>query len=284
MKKYRGLFLLFVFAISAAASAAPNNDLERAVSRGDASALASALKAGADVNARFDIRRTPLMNAAIRGDVPTMEALLNAGADMYARDNNGEDALMHAVAYEQTAAVRFLLSRGFDPSLNDWRALKIIPPTDSQTKGVSTLGPKHPEIRKILLAYKEKGMPTPSQAPMAATRGASTASIVSTPTARITDEAAPVVIDTSGQKITPEIFKNAASRALLRRGWQIAGIENNRLVGTLTKDTTYKAAVVFLPPMIVISYEPGYGSPKQNWLLNIRKDLLWELNAILINK
>lgn len=161
MRLYRDLLLLLVVVTTTLANAAPVNDLEHAASGGDASAVTVALKAGANVNARFDIGRTALMIAARHGHVAAVEALLDAGADMYAPDNNREDALMHAVAYEQLAVVRTLLNRGFDPSLNDWRALNMLP-TDQYGDRINS---KQLEIRKILLVYKEKNGPAPRPVP-----------------------------------------------------------------------------------------------------------------------
>ncbi len=304
MRLHSGLIFSLALTFSAAASATPDTDLQRAANKGNGDAVAAALKAGANVNARFDIGRTPLMIAARRGHVQIVEALLDAGADIYARDINGQDALMIAVEYEQLAVVRTLINRGFDPALNDWRALKIIPSNQKSDKA----SPKQREIRQFLEERRAKG-PVPSlasaaPAPPSATptaaaapaddrapcrrcperhRATSTASAApSTPAVETRDGAPAVVVDVSGQKITPEMFKIAAARALARRGWQITSNENNRLVGTLTKDTTYKAAVAFNAPMIIISYEKGYGSPKQNWLLNLRKDLLVELSALTV--
>lgn len=262
---------LFALVRPAAVNAVPDDDLERAVTKGNADDVATALNVGANVNARFAVGKTPLMLAAQRGRVASMEALLDAGADMYARDHNGNDALIAAVEYEQVEAVRTLLSRGFDPARNEWRALKKI--TGGYAK--DTAGPRYREIRQMLLAYQKKGAPSPTSP---------TAKVESPrPATPVVDNAPSVTIDTSGKKVTPEVFKTAASKALLRRGWKIITTENNRLVGTLTKDKPYRAVVEFSAPLIVISYEKEYGSPRQNWLLNIRKDLLVELDVLLIN-
>ena len=85
------------------------------------------LEAGAEVNARNDVRSTPLHNAAWgkrvevatnRADLvenpPIVAALLAAGADANARDNGGATPLHHAAAVEGLETVAMLLDAGVD--------------------------------------------------------------------------------------------------------------------------------------------------------------------------
>lgn len=297
MSLYRRFIFLLAVTVAAIANAEPNIDLANAAKRGDVFAVAAALKAGAKLDAKFDVGRTALIIAAMRGHAPVVEVLLNAGADMYAQDNNNVDALMTAVMHKHPAVVRALLNRGFDPALNDWRVLSVVP--DERARGRrDQKTDKDREIIGMFQAHKEKGGSTrasPAPAPSASsTPDAAPAPPIATikdpltmpapSTLGMKDHAPPVTIDTFGQKITPEVFKAAASRALVGRGWKITGTGDNGLVGTLMKDRTYKAVVAYFPPVIVISYEKGYGHPRQNWLLNIRKDLLVELSAAMVSE
>ncbi len=277
MKLYKAaLVLLALIATTAAAGAGAGaeSDLERAANTGDSSALEAALKAGAKIDTKFDVGRTALIIAAKQGHVAIVEALLDAGADMYIRDNNGHDALTIASEYEQPAVVRALLNRGFNPSLNKWRALKLLP----DGRSGNPLSEKQKEIQAMLLEEQKKRGGGQKRGDGRRRAGANKG-IGDT---GALEDAAPVVIDTTGKKVTSEVFKTAATRALLRRGWQIIKNEDTLLVGTLTKDITYKVKVTFSAPVITISFLKGFASPKQNYLLNIRKDLLFELNAALI--
>lgn len=75
------------------------------------------LAAGADMNARDDRGRTPLIAAA---DTPfhgpetvgVLRALLAAGADVNARGARGKTALMQATAWSNVEIVRALLDAG----------------------------------------------------------------------------------------------------------------------------------------------------------------------------
>ena len=60
-------------------------------------AIEALLKAGADVAARDEYGRTPLMYAAMKNKNPeVIEVLLKAGADAKAHDKEGKIALDHA--------------------------------------------------------------------------------------------------------------------------------------------------------------------------------------------
>src|SRR5713226_7462142 len=205
MQLHKRLIMLLALGVSVTASASTDTDLWRAADKGDSSAVEAALKAGANVNARFDIGRTALIIAAMKGRVSAIEKLLDAGADMYMRDSNGHDALTIAAEYEQPTVVRTLLNRGFDPSLNDWRALRLLPEERKNNKFAESIGPKQREIRQMLLERRAKGGTTPLQT------AAATASTNSNPPNGVSSDASPVVIDISGQKVTPEIFKTAAT-------------------------------------------------------------------------
>lgn len=62
------------------------------------------VRQGADVNARDDQGRSPLMLAASRGHAEICRLLVEAGADPSLRDDNGNDALAVAIAHGKRAA------------------------------------------------------------------------------------------------------------------------------------------------------------------------------------
>ena len=64
------------------------------------------------VNSRTAIGETPLQIAAIRGDTSAMAALIDAGAELDVRGEHGHTALHEAVGQRQGAAVSLLLSCG----------------------------------------------------------------------------------------------------------------------------------------------------------------------------
>jgi ankyrin repeat protein len=121
-----------------------NDDFIRAIASGNQPLIQLFLTAGANVNARGEQRKTPLLAAAlardwnlvtqlliaganprladekgltplmavaIGGHVPTLQALLGAGAPIDAVDSRGRVALGYAVALRQNAAIAALLER-----------------------------------------------------------------------------------------------------------------------------------------------------------------------------
>jgi ankyrin repeat protein len=69
---------------------------------------------GADVDARTELGKTPLMNAAQADSPPILTALLKAGADATAVDSAGRGVLHWAVAapHDDPAIARQLLAAG----------------------------------------------------------------------------------------------------------------------------------------------------------------------------
>ncbi len=68
-------------------------------------------------NSRTSIGETPLQIAAIRGDTSAIAALLDAGADIDTLGEHGYTALHEAVGQGHAAAVSLLLARGASPSI-----------------------------------------------------------------------------------------------------------------------------------------------------------------------
>ncbi len=75
------------------------------------------LARGANVNARAESQRTPLLIAAsYPGTVDLLRLLLDRGADIHAQDRTGAGALALAVRSADVQVVRFLVDRGLDPN------------------------------------------------------------------------------------------------------------------------------------------------------------------------
>ena len=70
--------------------------------------VASLVVAGADVNARDEHARTPLMAAAENGNAEIVQVLLNHGADPSLQSKRGESAMSLAQALWHTAVVELL--------------------------------------------------------------------------------------------------------------------------------------------------------------------------------
>ncbi|SIO61328.1 Ankyrin repeat [Singulisphaera sp. GP187] len=95
--------------------------LRKAIEAGDATAVQTALEAGADVNARLAGKKTPLLLAAERGSVVVVETLLVAGADPNVRDADDATPLLMAIEAKGAEVVRLLLRAGADPDTGSRR-------------------------------------------------------------------------------------------------------------------------------------------------------------------
>lgn len=115
------------------------------------------LEAGADVNARGDVRNTALHHAAAGKRVETarnrydhietpaaVAALLAAGADIHARDLNGNSPLHRAASAEGRETVAMLLEAGADVHARDSEG-------DTPLLKAAARGFQHPEILEILV-------------------------------------------------------------------------------------------------------------------------------------
>lgn len=72
------------------------------------------LEAGADVNARSNTGRTPLMSAAHRNQIQSLEFLIEAGGNLEAQDNEGTTPLILAARAGKVEAATWLLDHGAD--------------------------------------------------------------------------------------------------------------------------------------------------------------------------
>lgn len=89
----------------------PDAALLRAAAAGDADAVAVALRAGADIEARDGRRRTALLRASTRDRVSVANLLVAMGADPSIRDGDGVTALEHARAKGYVEIARLLAGR-----------------------------------------------------------------------------------------------------------------------------------------------------------------------------
>jgi hypothetical protein len=128
----------------------PQKSFFKAAKRGDAAALAAALRQGGLSAASADEKgNTALLWACRGGHAETISLLLAAKADPNAANRDGETPLMWACYYGQLRAVELLLAAGANPRLrakNGWDARR------SALEGSSALSRRAAE----LLALHEK--------------------------------------------------------------------------------------------------------------------------------
>lgn len=105
----------------ATTSAASGADakLLRAAEAGSVGTMMSALREGADIEARMR-GETALMRAARTGSVRHVEALIKAGADVAARSERGTALGCAAHGRIPGAAVEALIAAGCDPNRSDF--------------------------------------------------------------------------------------------------------------------------------------------------------------------
>jgi len=114
------LALLFVASISATALATGNNDLIKAVQKGDFTSAVVLLDEGMNPNI-IESGQSPLMIAARNGEIQITRALVAFGADVNLRNDDGTTALMLAARNGNTLVVEMLLKAGADADLRNNR-------------------------------------------------------------------------------------------------------------------------------------------------------------------
>src|SRR5690606_9960556 len=104
------------------------SQLWEAVEATDADAAARAIDAGADIEARGEQDRTPLVAATKHEDVETARVLLHAGADPNAQDAIQDSAFLYAGAQGLDDIVELTLEHGADvTSTNRFGGTALIP-------------------------------------------------------------------------------------------------------------------------------------------------------------
>ncbi|MFF8595353.1 ankyrin repeat domain-containing protein [Streptomyces sp. NPDC015220] len=102
-----------------------------AARRGDAAAVRAALAAGADLEARDEEGRTPLLRAALADQVAAAEVLVGAGADVNAQDDRQDSAWLVTGVTGSVAMMRALLPGGPDLALtNRFGGVSVIPASE----------------------------------------------------------------------------------------------------------------------------------------------------------
>ena len=105
-----------------------DRELFAAAEAGNAPAIAKALAAGANVNARDERGRTPAMAATHARKAAAVEALLAAGADVNLRDDRLDNPFLYAGAEGLLDILRLAIAAGADPRItNRFGGTALIP-------------------------------------------------------------------------------------------------------------------------------------------------------------
>lgn len=110
------------------AAGAPDQPLLAAADRGDTAMIKSLLAAGADMAARDEHGRTPLLLATRGNHVEAAALLIAAGADVNAKDDQQDSAYLYAGAEGRTEILKLTLTHGADlRSTNRFNGTALIP-------------------------------------------------------------------------------------------------------------------------------------------------------------
>ena len=124
------LLCLLAMVIPACSAAVGSADarLRDAAARGDAEAVRGALEDGADLEARDDQGRTPLLIATHGNNVDAARELIEAGADVNAKDAMQDSAYLYAGARGLDEILAMTLAHGADlGSTNRYGGTALIP-------------------------------------------------------------------------------------------------------------------------------------------------------------
>ncbi len=105
-----------------------NEALVSAAAQGNLARVTDLLKRGADLNARDDQGRTPVMAATHGNHVAVVDALLKAGADVNLRDNRLDNPFLYAGAAGLLDILKLAHAAGADPTItNRFGGTALIP-------------------------------------------------------------------------------------------------------------------------------------------------------------
>ncbi|MDR2779992.1 MAG: ankyrin repeat domain-containing protein, partial [Synergistaceae bacterium] len=185
MKKilFTAMFVLMCAGGRAAIAAMNADDFTRLCATGTAEEIASALKYGADANAR-DADGSPALLCAARynNDPDAAAVLIEGGADVNAADANGETPLMYAVArFSNAELVQLLLDEGAKVEVRDsdgWTVLMYAAEFGSNPEDISALIERGADVNARVTDGTRKGV-TPLMNAARSTRNLTPEKIVS---------------------------------------------------------------------------------------------------------
>ncbi len=102
------------------------------------------IDSGADINAKDHVGMTPLHAAVLSGGRQEVQLLLDKKADIKAKSGAGQTALHLAAATGQPKLSKFLIERGADPESTD---------SNGKTPLSYAVQNKHPQTTSVLEAY-----------------------------------------------------------------------------------------------------------------------------------
>lgn len=109
-------------------AAMDDRSLATAAATGDLAGIAAAIAAGADVDARDERGRTPLMVATEARQTDAVRALLDAGADVDLQDEKLDNPFLYAGAEGLLDILRLVNEAGADPAItNRYGGIALIP-------------------------------------------------------------------------------------------------------------------------------------------------------------
>lgn len=242
MRSIQFILVLLLFVGGNAIYAAAQSELIKAVFKNNVAKVEQLLAQGADVNQRDEKGDTALIVAAREGSASIVDLLLKAKAEVNVQNNNGHTALIDAVNMGYMPIVQMLLAHGADPDIKTGRY--------GRSAHGFAVGKNNQAMRDILRSVSTK----------------------------TNTDAKPITLELNGKSITRERFQQAATRALARRHWKLESQEPEVVVGVLErKNRLYKTKIWLEAGEIRFAYIPGYGMSKANYLLNLRRDMGFEL-------
>ncbi len=108
-----------------------DRSIATAAATGDLAAIATAVASGADIDARDERGRTPLMIATEARQTDVVRALLDAGADVDLQDDKRDNPFLYAGAEGLLDILRLANEAGADPAItNRYGGIALIPASE----------------------------------------------------------------------------------------------------------------------------------------------------------